>query len=300
MDKKIYKSSTFDRVLFSLTAFGILVPGLWIILYGISKHSYDWPLAAAGILLCSYTIYILQKFFTYKVVLQEDRVEIHKLDNVQSIMYEDIVNLYQKGRAFYIIDRIMKNGEYYLRGTANLKYSGNEDKVSINLLRLPVIQSSYIENYEDAVKVITERSGAELEIKRSSSDRKSLFASLFFLKSVDYRHLKQIDIFKMFLPYIIIGLTFLLTLVEFWVLGKGNYPQGMDSFAKYAIPLLSVIGLNILVLNFIHYLKKLFDSRTKLFDISKLHILLFILFNICLTMGVFTIFLIVINKAGLE
>jgi hypothetical protein len=112
-------------------------------------------MAAAGILLWSYMVYILQKLFTYKVILDDDHMEIHKLDSVLTVRFEDIIHIHRKRSVCYIIDRVMDDGEYYIRGVKPpMKYSQGIKKVKIRFSRLPALQRAYVENYQDIVKTI--------------------------------------------------------------------------------------------------------------------------------------------------
>jgi hypothetical protein len=298
MDRKIYKSSNFDRVLFSTIALAILIPGVWVILYGISRQSYDWPMAACGILLCSYTIYILQILFTYKVILDDDYMEIHRLDCIFTIKFDDIVDIYERRNACYIIDRVIEDGESYIRGTKPLeKYSTGMDKVKVNLSKLPVLQKAYIENYQDMVSNVFSKTG--LNHIKKLKDRKSSFVSAALLKNVKYWDLKELDIIKILLPYIILILTLLMCLVEYGTASKGVNLSGLDSYIKIGLPILVVIGINVLILNFINYFKKYLSSTREQSKVPGVSTFLFTLMNIVLSAGIVIIFFIVLDKMEL-
>lgn len=298
MDKKLYKSSTFDRVLFSIIALAVLIPGIWVILNGITRSSYDWPMAAFGLLLCSYTVFILQKLFTYRVKLDDSQLEIHRLDTTYIIRFQDIIDIYERRNAIYIIDRVLEDGEYYIRGTKpHRKYSKDTGNVKVNLSKLPVLQKAYIENYQELVIKIFEKSG--LNHHKKLKDRKSNFVSAALLKNVKYWNLREVDIIKVLLPYIILILTLLMSLILYDTASNGVELSGLSFYIKIGLPILAVIGINILVLNFIYYFRKYLRTTGEHSDVSKAGTVLFLFMNVVLSAGVIMIFFILLDRIEL-
>lgn len=300
MSSKIYKSSIFDRALFSVTAAGILIPGVWVVLYGIDKRSYNWPLAAAGILLCAYTVYLLQKFFTYKAVINDDSIEIHSFKGSIAIRFDDIIEICERRNACYIIDKVMQDGKYYIRGTVPpVEYSGGMDKVKINLAKLPVVQRAFFDNYEEMSETLMNKCGVQPKSQKVRKDGKSFFVSTAMLDSIKYWQLRGADILKMLLPYLVILLTFLMGLVEYGAMSKGNVSSWLTVYIKYVFPILVVIGLYILVLNFVHYFRKLLSVEPGRPSVPKGGIIMFVLFNTILSIGVILLFFIILNRVSI-
>lgn len=300
LDKREYKSSAFDRVLFSFLAVSILMPGIWVILYGIEKREFNWPLVIVGLILCSCMIFILQKFFLYRVVVYDEFMEIHRFDKTISLRFHDIIDIYQRKNACYIIDQVMKDGKYFIRGTNDdAKLYNETDKICISIFKLPVLQRAYIDNYDELIQYICSKIGKENAAAKPRRDRKSSFISAALLKDTNYRFLKGIDVLKMLIPYMMLVLALFATIAEYGIASKGINDSRLSLYAKYVFPVLIILAIFILVVNFIFYFIKLLNKdREKLSNLTS-SIVVFIISNFILSAGVIAAFFIVLNNIRL-
>jgi hypothetical protein len=295
-----YKSSVFDRVLFGLIALSILMPGSWVVLYSIEKRSYNWPMVIAGLVLCSYTIFLLQKFFSYRVVVYHDYIEIYRFDKVIRINFIDIVDIYQKRNACYIIDRVMKDGNYYIRGTNDVdKISSEKDKVSISIFKLPVLQRAYIDNYDELIQHIYSKIGKEYTAVKRVRNKKSSFVSAALLENVDHKSIGGMEIFKIFVPYIVLLLIIFFSLAEYGIASKGINQPELNLYARNVFPVLIILAISILIINFIYYFIRLLNKDLGRISIRTSSILVFVISNFILSAGVIAVFFIVFNNIRL-
>lgn len=304
MNFKIYKSSIFDRVLYSFFSAGVLIPSMWLILYGLNRYSYNMPIILISILSCSYTIYLMQKAFSYKVLVNDDFIQIIESDHTFTIKYEDIIEIIEKRNACYLIDRINIENEYYIRGTKPaLKCSEVVDSVNINRSKIAVLRRNYVENYHELINHISSKciiKEAEREnVRNRGYIGKSLFASTALLSKADYEKLSIYDTIRMFYPYFMLLTTFLMCLVEYGVLVKGNVSLGLFPYTKLIFPLFVVITIYILTINCLTYVKRLLCKGLPKPDISALNVTIFMVMNIGLSGGIIMLFFSMLNRISL-
>lgn len=296
-----YESSIFDRVMYSLTASLILIPGLGLIFYGFDKRSYNLPIAIISLLICSYIIFLLQRFFSYRILISDDVIQIIEYGNVLTIRFEDILEVHERKNACYIIDRIKTGDEYYIRGTKTpVRYKDVVDELKINVFKLPVIRRAYLKNYYDLIDTLANNDCMNGKLKRYQGKRKvkgkSFFISAALLKKTDYEQLQLLDIIKILYPYFMLLITFLMSLVEYGVLIKGNASHEIITYAKFIFPIFVVITIYILIVNNIEYIKKIMGKGLRESDISFRDVTVFLVLNILLSACIVVLFFSILNR----
>ena len=287
--------------MYSLTASLILIPGLGLIFYGFYKRSYNLPIAIISLLICSYIIFLLQRIFSYSIFICDDVIRIMEYGNVLTIKFGDILQIHERKNACYIIDRIKIGDEYYIRGTKPLlRYTDADEELKINIFKVPVIRRAYLKSYYDLIDNIINNDHMKGELKLYQGRRrvkgKSFFASAALLKKTDYEQLQLLDIIKILYPYFMLLITFLMSLVEYGVLSKGNASHEIVTYAKLIFPILVVITIYILILNNIEYIKKFMGKGFRESDISFKDVTVFLVLNILLSACIVVLFFSILNR----
>jgi hypothetical protein len=130
------------------------------------RKTYNWPIAGAGILLCSYMLYVFQKFFSSRIALYDDYMEIHKPGKMIAVRYDDILDIWENKNVCYIIDRINIDGKHYLRGSKHpISDIKDVKKIKVNSLKLISLQRAYLHNYDDIIEFLASRCSVERKLK---------------------------------------------------------------------------------------------------------------------------------------
>lgn len=289
MDGIVYKSSIFDRLLYSLLAVCILVPGTCIMLYGISRRDYDWPMIIVGALICSIVIYILQKYFTYRVTVYDEYLEIRMFDAVRRVRYGDIIELREKRNALYIIDWVDHDGRRVIRG-ADADACNDKDSVEIDITKVLSLQRAYIGDYDDLIDRLYEKCGKTRKRRRVVWSRASFISAASLKTDNGIR-----DILEILAPYGLLMVIFLMCLAEFVVASRGTSSAVITVYLRLIFPIFVVITLFILTLKYMDYIKKLLrdDSGSK--KIPAANIRVFLIMSIGMSAGIIILFFIILN-----
>jgi len=97
-------------------------------------------------------------------------------------------------------------------------------------------------------------------------------------------------------PYFMLLITFLMSLVEYGVLSKGNASHEIVTYAKLIFPILVVITIYILILNNIEYIKKFMSKGFRESDISFKDVTVFLVLNILLSACIVVLFFSILNR----
>lgn len=289
MDGIVYKSSIFDRLLYSLISVCILVPGTCIMLYGISRRDYNWPMIIAGALICSIVIYILQKYFTYSVTIYDEYLEMRMFDVVRRVRYGDIIELREKRNALYIIDWVEHDGRRAIRG-AGTDACNMEGSVEIDISRVLALQRAYIGDYDGLIDRLYEKCG------KARKKRKVVWSKASFISAASLKADNGIrDILEILAPYALLMVIFLMSLAEFVVVSRGTSSAVITVYVRLIFPLFVVITLFILTLKYMDYIKKLLrdDSGSK--KIPAANIKVFLVMNIGMSAGIIILFFVILN-----
>lgn len=293
MNRRIYKSSIFDRFIYSLTAAEIILLSLWAMLYGIDKRSYNWPMIPIGAFVCSYIIYLLQKIFTYSAELKEECIVINNGDAVVSIKYEDILKLYEKGSACYIIDSVEIDGIKKVRGT---NIAAHEDlkleEIMVDTDEVPVLQKAFIENYDELIDMLFEKCNVSRDVKKRAGRGKDKFVRTAALK----KDTGLRDILNIIFPYAILAIILLMGLIVFGAARKGKLSPVMIVFVNLIFPVFVVLSLFVLVLKYISYIKSLMRNEAVKAGISGRDTIVFLVSSIIMSAGIIIAFFLVLGE----
>ena len=302
---KVYKSGYFNIILYGLITIGVLIPGIWVLLFSFSKHNYNWPFIIVGCILCSYPIYILQKQFSYKVTLQDDFLEINYFDKVTNIRYKDIIDLKFKKDACYIIDKYEIDDEYFIRGTTPLcKFASNNLEVRTNIFELPVIQKSFLENYNELINALICKLNKKIDIDvlayplpYNNTVRLS-FVSLALLKN-NKENVTIFEAFDVLSPYIVIIFVSLMSLFTYEASNRGLWSNYSPIYFKLIFPVIAVISIYFLTIKFINYIKNSMNRKIYKPLITRYNIIIFITINIIISFAVIMLFFYVSKSTNL-
>lgn len=294
MGIKVYKSSTFKKVLYSFLTIVIIILSTWVMLYGLINRDKNMLMFIAGSLLCTYSIYILQKFYFYKVTLTQEYIEIYSVNTAISVKYDDILGLYHKKNACYIIEKSRAYRKYFDRDSAIFAAGSiNSDDMEIDLRKAPVLQRTFIQGYDEIIGVLSEKCSTIGNMKNSSYDT-SYFISTALLKSISESKASLSEIFKVLIPYMAVSLVFLMTLVVYGVSSKGYFPGYMSKLIKLVFPLCCVVAIYGLAFSHMEYAKKIIRGEDSKNKIHRHHSILYLIMNISISLSVIALFFIIL------
>lgn len=260
----------------------------------------------ASAVLSLYTIYILYKLFSYKVVIYDEFMEIRNGGRQLKIRYDDIIDVKIEKDACYIIDKFSINRELIIRTTEPpVKYDPHKcEIIRVNTRKLSVLQKAYLADYKHLIDCILDkcRAGRMLEGAYDETDKfidKSEFISAVLLKEINERQAGLNEILKTVFPYILLLVIFLMSLVEYGVWAKRVIPEDLIPFLTFVFPVFAVLTIYVLVLKYIPYIKELMYCQPQEINISKRVIAGFLMINIIISGGIIAIFFYILNSIAL-
>lgn len=293
MDGKVYKNGMFDKCIYSLVAVDVILPSLWAMLYGIDKRSYDWPMIPIGALICSYMLYMLQKFFTYSVTLYEDHMIINNMGRLTVIKYIDIFELKEKGSACYIVDEIENEGKIYIRGTdICVENAQSTDDIAINIKDITVLQKAFIGNYDELINELFARCS-----KQRKAEKHKFMDKDMFVRTAAYKDkIDAKDIAGVVFLYLLLAVIILIGLFEFSAAQKGSLSPVMAVYINLIFPLFAVVSLFIIALKYIHYIKSLLKNDNETKGIPVINAVIFLVSSIIVSAAVIAAFFVILGK----
>lgn len=282
MHDKVYESSTFNRILYGFMASCVLIPGLWLMIYLLGQRTYSMSTFVIGAVLCSYVILILQKLFSYKVIAYDECLEIKDVGGTIRIRYDEITDIKLERDSCCLVDSINhgQKGKCY------------------------ILQKAYLKDYDQLVEYVFLRAGIQGAIETArmgqwNHDAKSYFISASLLKQVDEKEASLKDILKAFFPYFLLMTIFFMGLVEYGVWIKGRLPSSITIYVELVFPMFAVVTTYMLVLKYMHYVKKLMDSEYCKIDLPVRNIAIFLFINIAVSSLIIVFFFYMLNKANI-
>lgn len=304
MTCRVYKSSIYRKVLYGVLSAGILIPALWTMSYGLQKGGYNVPIFIMSALVCSCTIYIYQRLFNYKVLIQDDHMEIWDFNKKIFIRYGDIIDIKVSRSASYIIDRIMVDGKYYIRGTLKSAEGSVERDLFFDCRKLPVLQRAYVSNYHQMIQDVLSKCGIEGHTEVASTVQKktahkSYFVPVSLLKEIDEMQVDLFDSLNILLPYVLLLIVFLMTLVEYGVWRKGIMPLWLIPHIRLVFPLFTVVTIYIIVIKYTCHIKALMDKESVKLNAPPGYLTAYIIVNMVLSACIISLFFLMLNRCNI-